>query len=76
MESKRRRRASARYAIAKAVDGASPQGTQASETTIPQDIAWRIFTKGIDRKTAETQVEVHCDCDLGLHVLGMVTIVG
>ena len=54
----------------------SPQGRQASETTIPQDIAWRIFTKGIDRKSAEAQVEVRGDRRLGLHVLGMVTIVG
>ena len=43
---------------------------------IPQEIAWRIFTKGIDRKTAEAQVEVRGDRDLGLHVLRMVTIVG
>jgi uncharacterized protein (TIGR03083 family) len=54
----------------------SPPGTQASEITIPQDIAWRIFTKGIDRKTAEAQVDVRGDPELGLHVLQMVTIVG
>ena len=54
----------------------TPQGRQASETTIPQEIAWRIFTKGIDRKAAEAQVEVRGDRELGLHVLGMVTIVG
>ncbi len=54
----------------------SPPGTQVSVITIPQDIAWRIFTKGIDRKTAEAQVDIRGDRELGLHVLQMVTIVG
>src|SRR5687767_8436145 len=34
----------------------SAGGRQISETTIPQEIAWRIFTKGIDRASAERQV--------------------
>lgn len=54
----------------------SSQGRQVAETTIPQEIAWRIFTKGIDRRSAETQVAVTGDRDLGLHVLGLVSIVG
>lgn len=58
------------------VQAEAPQGRQVSETTIPQDIAWRIFTKGIDRRSAETQVAVTGDRELGLHVLGMVSIVG
>src|SRR3984893_4622636 len=29
-----------------------PLGDKLSETTIPQEIAWRIFTKGIDRESA------------------------
>src|SRR5688572_23648886 len=53
-----------------------PEGRQASETTIPQDIAWRIFTKGIDRESAAAQVSVTGDRDLGAHVLGMVAIIG
>ena len=28
----------------------SPQGPQTAETTIPQEIAWRLFTKGISRE--------------------------
>ena len=44
----------------------APQGRQLSETTIPQEIAWRIFTKGIDRETAAAQVSVTGDRDLGL----------
>jgi uncharacterized protein (TIGR03083 family) len=54
----------------------APQGRQASETTIPQDIAWRIFTKGIDRESAVAQVSVTGDRDLGSHVMSMVAIIG
>jgi uncharacterized protein (TIGR03083 family) len=54
----------------------APKGRQVSETTIPQEIAWRIFTKGIDRKAAEPQVTVTGDRDLGSHVLSMVSIIG
>src|SRR5947207_3811607 len=53
----------------------APIGEAASETTIPQEIAWRIFTKGIDRQSALAQVKVSGDASLGLHVLGMVSIV-
>jgi len=52
-----------------------PAGEKASETTIPQEIAWCIFTKGIDKKSAESQVTVTGDAKLGLHVLGMISIV-
>ena len=53
-----------------------PQGRQVSETTIPQDIAWRIFTKGIDRESAASQVSIAGDRDLGSHVMGLVAIIG
>jgi uncharacterized protein (TIGR03083 family) len=55
---------------------ASPSGRQVSETTIPQEIAWLIFTKGIHRAAAEPQVRVSGDADLGRHVLEMITVVG
>jgi uncharacterized protein (TIGR03083 family) len=55
---------------------ASPTGEKVSETTIPQEIAWRIFTKGIAREAAEAQVEVSGETEIGLHILGMVSIVG
>ncbi len=44
--------------------------------TIPPDIAWRIFTKGISYEAA--QASTHCTGDevLGLHVLRMLSIVG
>jgi len=54
----------------------SPHGRQLSETTIPQDIAWRVFTKGIERETASAQVSISGDRDLGAHVLTMIAIIG
>jgi uncharacterized protein (TIGR03083 family) len=54
----------------------SPRGRQVSETTIPEEIAWRIFTKGIDTETAERQVTIEGDQILGRHVLGMISIIG
>ena len=45
------------------------------EVTIPQEIAWRICTKGIDTESARAQVRVTGDTTLGLHVLAMVSIV-
>src|SRR5712672_264195 len=54
----------------------TPIGEIISETTIPQEIAWRIFTKGIMRSEAESQVRATGDTELGLHVLGMISIVG
>jgi uncharacterized protein (TIGR03083 family) len=55
---------------------ASPVGKKISETKIPQEIAWRIFTKGISRDEAGPQVQFAGDAKIGLHVLEMVSIVG
>jgi uncharacterized protein (TIGR03083 family) len=33
-------------------------GDQAAQVSIPENLAWRIFTKGIDRAAARTQVEI------------------
>jgi len=55
---------------------ASPSGEKVSETTIPQEIAWLIFTKGIARDAAMGQIHVTGDAEIGLHILGMVSIVG
>lgn len=52
-----------------------PAGKKVSETTIPQDIAWRIFTKGIGRESALSQLNMTGDTKLGQHVLGMISIV-
>jgi uncharacterized protein (TIGR03083 family) len=51
-------------------------GEEASRTVIPQEIAWRIFTKGISHESAKAQIEVKGDAELGQHVLTMVSIVG
>jgi uncharacterized protein (TIGR03083 family) len=52
-----------------------PFGKKISEITIPQEIAWRIFTKGIDRESALSQTKITGDTNLGQHVLGMISIV-
>jgi len=54
----------------------SATGEKVSETAIPQEIAWRIFTKGIAREEAKAQVRVTGDAEIGLHILGVVSIVG
>ena len=48
----------------------------AARVVIPQELAWRIFTKGIDRKAARAQVEIHGDERLGGKVLELTAIVG
>lgn len=53
-----------------------PVGTIIATVTIPQDIAWRIFTKGIARENALEHVRVTGDAALGNHVLNMLAIVG
>lgn len=54
----------------------SPQGRQTSETTIPQDIAWRVFTKGIDRESAAARSSISGDRPLGSQILSMTSIIG
>jgi uncharacterized protein (TIGR03083 family) len=48
----------------------------ASRVTIPQDLAWRVFTKGIDRDSARALVAVEGNRDLGEKVLQLTAIVG
>jgi uncharacterized protein (TIGR03083 family) len=50
-------------------------GQQAAETTIPQEIAWRIFTKGISRESALSQVKIAGEAALALPALSMVSII-
>ena len=51
------------------------QDRPTAETIIPQEIAWRIFTKGIDPATARSQCKITGDATLALPVLGMISIV-
>jgi uncharacterized protein (TIGR03083 family) len=55
---------------------ASPIGKKIGQTTIPQEIAWRIFTKGIASDNAKAHVQVNGDAETCLHILKMVSIVG
>jgi uncharacterized protein (TIGR03083 family) len=47
-----------------------------SRLTIPQELAWRVFTKGIDRDSARAQIAVEGNRDLGERVLQLTAIVG
>lgn len=51
-------------------------GKIVSRVTIPQEIAWRIFTKGIERESAEARVKIEGDRELGNRVMTMKAIVG
>jgi uncharacterized protein (TIGR03083 family) len=50
--------------------------TITARVTIPQSIAWRIFTKGIDRASARAQLAIQGDAALAGHILDLVAIVG
>jgi uncharacterized protein (TIGR03083 family) len=54
---------------------ARPPGELTSETIIPQEVAWRLFTRGIARDEARQRIRVSGDEELGLHVLGTLAIV-
>jgi hypothetical protein len=43
---------------------------------MPQELACRVFTNGINRDSARSQVEVSGDRDLGEKVLPLTAIVG
>jgi uncharacterized protein (TIGR03083 family) len=50
-------------------------GNYAAQVNMPENLAWRIFTKGIDRASARTQVEIRGDLNLGAKVLELTAIV-
>jgi hypothetical protein len=52
-----------------------PVPDSASRVTIPQELAWRIFTKGIDRNEAQGKVKIDGDSSLGEKVLSLTAIV-
>lgn len=45
------------------------------EVVIDEDVAWRVFTKGLVKEEAQAQVTVVGDQELGLKVLDMVSII-
>lgn len=50
-------------------------GPIAAHVTIPEELAWRLFTKGISRDEALTRVELAGDRELGEKVLQLTSIV-
>jgi uncharacterized protein (TIGR03083 family) len=53
----------------------NPPGVIVSRVTIPQSLAWRLFTRGIERDSARTQITIEGDQELGEKVLGLTAIV-
>jgi uncharacterized protein (TIGR03083 family) len=53
-----------------------PNGGFASQVIIPEALAWRVFTKGIDRESARAQIEIKGDKAFGEKVLELTAIVG
>lgn len=47
-----------------------------SRVKIPQELAWRVFTKGINRESARAQIEFEGNRELGEQVLQLTAIVG
>ena len=47
----------------------------AARVTIPQEIAWRVFTKGIDRDSARSQIDIQGDPHLANLVLELTSVV-
>ncbi len=50
-------------------------GEFTSRVTIPQALAWRLFTKGVDRKSARAQIEIAGSQELAEKVLDLTAIV-
>src|ERR1700737_2928180 len=49
-------------------------GQFAARVMIPEALAWRLFTKGVDRDSARAQIKVEGDRDLGEKVLHLTAI--
>jgi hypothetical protein len=47
----------------------------ASRVTIPQSLAWCLFTRGIRRDSARAQINIEGNQELGEKVLGLTAIV-
>jgi uncharacterized protein (TIGR03083 family) len=70
-----------RWAIARTAAGwrpiaAADPARVAARVTIPDDIAWRVFTKGIDPRDTERRSTIDGDATLAAPVLGLTAIVG
>jgi len=50
------------------------EGVCISEVTIDQEIAWRLFTKGINREEAKLQIVIKGQIEIGSKILGMLAV--
>lgn len=50
------------------------EGAPVSEVTIPEKIAWRLFTKGIDKEAARQEIEITGDARLGGEIINMLSV--
>jgi hypothetical protein len=46
------------------------------EVVLPQDIAWRVFTKGLDREQARAQAVIRGDARLASPIFATTAIIG
>ncbi len=53
----------------------TPEANPVARVVIPQELAWRVFTKGIDRKEALASSSLEGDHALGERVFGLTAIV-
>jgi len=53
-----------------------PSSEPAAEVILPQDIAWRVFTKGIDREKALAQAVIRGDALLASPIFATTAIIG
>jgi hypothetical protein len=64
--------------LRKTTEGWSPEkkavAAPAVKVTIPQEIAWRVFTKGIDKTTAKSQSAFEGNQDLGAEIFNMLSV--
>lgn len=68
------------WALVRGEDGwgfvAKHDGAFDCEVKIPQELAWRLFTKGVDRETARREVIVEGERGLAEGIFGLTAIVG
>jgi uncharacterized protein (TIGR03083 family) len=54
----------------------SPGNEFSARVTVPEELAWRLFTKGIDRSSARAQLKIDGNRDLAEKILSLTAIVG
>jgi uncharacterized protein (TIGR03083 family) len=56
--------------------GAEPSADPVTDVILPQDIAWRLFTKGIDREKARAMAVIRGDAGLTSPIFATTAIIG